>query len=204
MSETIAIRKGVNTRQVFMDAGRRVFVRDGYLNAEIGEIAREAGKSNGTFYIYFENKPALLEAMIEELRALIDEKFREHDELWYVASTAGDWESIVINMWRSFKLNAPTFHALSQASLVDKHFADAYLAIRARTRIDFVNFLKARQKLGFWQGANIQFAAVALENMILAVMREWLMEGGAGLDRREEKKAIATLTAIFSAAMAVE
>jgi AcrR family transcriptional regulator len=107
MSET-AVRKGVKTRQIFMDAGRRVFARDGYLNAEISEIAREAGKSNGTFYIYFENKSALLDALIKDFDDYIDERLAEASELWYGASQAGNWQQIVYNMWESFKLHAAT------------------------------------------------------------------------------------------------
>jgi AcrR family transcriptional regulator len=203
MTTTVVLRKGEKTRHVFMEAGRRVFVRDGYLNAEISEIAKEAGKSNGTFYIYFENKSALLDALIDEFEEDVLARFQEHDEQWYAASQAGDWEMIVSNMWKSFTRHAPTFHALSQACLVDQHFADAYGTIRERTRSDFVNFLKARQKLGFCKAVNVQYAAMALETMILYCLNEWLAEGGRCHDRREEKKALAALTGIFTAAMSM-
>jgi AcrR family transcriptional regulator len=204
MSTTTVLRKGERTRQIFIEAGSRVFVRDGYLNAEISEIAKEAGKSNGTFYIYFENKTALLDAMIEAFEEDILERFQEHDEPWYGASKAGDWEMIVTNMWKSFTRHAATFHALSQACLVDQHFGDAYSRIRERTRSDFVNFLKARQKLGFCKTINIQYVAMALETMILYCLNEWLAEGGRCHDRREEKKALAALTSIFTAAMSMD
>jgi AcrR family transcriptional regulator len=203
MTTTIVLRKGEKTRQVFMQAARRVFVRDGYLNAEISEIAREAGKSNGTFYIYFENKSALLDALIDEFEEDVLARFKEHDEQWYAASQAGDWEMIVSNMWNSFTRHAATFHALSQACLVDEHFAEAYSKIRERTRADFVNFLKARQKLGFCKGLNIQYVAMALETMILYCLNEWLAEGGRAHDRREEKKALAALSGIFTAVMSL-
>jgi AcrR family transcriptional regulator len=201
MDASVTVRKGVKTRQIFMDAARQVFVRDGYLNAEISEIAKAAGKSNGTFYIYFENKSALLDAMIEEFHAHIDARFQEHDDQWYAASKAEVWDMIIKNMWDSFKLNAAMFHALSQASQVDQHFAQAYAFIRARTRLDFSNFLKARQKLGFCKSLNIQYAAEALETMIVYCMNEWLAAGGKCQDRREEKKALSTLTVIFDTVM---
>jgi AcrR family transcriptional regulator len=197
----LPLRKGVKTRQIFLAAGRRVFVRDGYINAEISEIAKEAGKSNGTFYIYFENKPALLEALIEEFDASIDAKFREHDEQWYAASKAEDWNTIVQNIWSSFKEHAATLQALSQASQVDDHFREKYTQIRDRARLDFANFLKARQRLGFCKSLNASYAAAALETMILYSMNEWLAAGGKCHDRREEKKALTTLTAIFDAVM---
>ena len=201
MDMTATVRKGVKTRQIFMDAARLVFVRDGYLNAEISEIAKAAGKSNGTFYIYFENKSALLDAMIEEFFSTINARFKQHDDQWYAASEAEDWELIVTNMWHSFKLNAATFHALSQASQVDEHFAKAYAFLRERARTDFTNFLKARQKLGFCKSLNLHYAAAALETMILYSMNEWLAAGGKCKDRREEKKALSTLTAIFDTVM---
>jgi AcrR family transcriptional regulator len=201
MDANVTLRKGVKTRQIFMDAARLVFVRDGYLNAEISEIAKAAGKSNGTFYIYFENKSALLDALIEEFHAHIDARFQEHDEQWYAAAKAEVWDMIIKNMWDTFKLNAATFHALSQASQVDEHFAAAYVFIRERTRLDFANFLKARQKLGFCKSLNIHYAAEALETMSLYCMNEWLAAGGKCHDRREEKKALSTLTAIFDTVM---
>jgi AcrR family transcriptional regulator len=203
MTITAVLRKGERTRQIFIDAGRRVFVRDGYLNAEISEIAKAAGKSNGTFYIYFENKSALLDAMIEAFEDDVLERFQEHDDTWYGASEAGDWALIVGNMWKSFLRHAATFQALSQACLVDQHFSEAYSRIRERTRSDFVNFLKARQKQGFCKTLNIQYVAMALETMILYSLNEWLAEGGRCHDRREEKKALAALTGIFTAAMSI-
>ncbi len=201
MAMEVAIRKGDRTRQIFMDAGRRVFVRDGYLNAEISEIAKEAGKSNGTFYIYFENKSALLDAMVAEFYTVIGARFPLHDDQWYAASAAEDWALILKEMWDSFKAHAPMFHALSQASLVDEHFAKTYAEIRNRTREDFINLLKTRQKQGLCRILNADYTATALETMILYSMNEWLAEGGRTLDRRGEKKALAALTAIFAVVM---
>jgi hypothetical protein len=98
-------------------------------------------------------------------------------------------------------LHGATFHALAQASQVDEHFAKTYAFIRDRTRLDFTNFLKARQRLGFCKSLNIPYAAAALETMILYSMNEWLAAGGKCHDRREEKKALTTLTAIFDTVM---
>ncbi len=184
-----------------MDAGRRVFVRDGYLNAEISEIAKEAGKSNGTFYIYFENKSALLDAMVAEFYTVIGTRFPEHDDQWYSASAAEDWAQILKDMWESYKAHTPMFHALSQASLVDEHFAKAFVEIRNRTRTDFMNLLKSRQKQGLCRALNVAYTATALETMILYSMNEWLAEGGRTMDRRSETKALSALTGIFSLVM---
>ena len=203
MSET-AVRKGVKTRQIFMDAGRRVFARDGYLNAEISEIAREAGKSNGTFYIYFENKSALLDALVKDFDYYIDKRLAEASDLWYGASQAGDWQQIVYNLWETFKLHAATLHALAQAALVDEHFALSFRKKRARTRADFEVFLKGQRQKGYCKGLNLPLVAAALETMVSCCMEEWLIPGDTALDRRDEKRALQTLTAMFAAVMTIE
>jgi len=48
-----------------LDGARRVFLASGYEGASMSLIAREAGVSKGTLYVYFENKEALFAAFIE-------------------------------------------------------------------------------------------------------------------------------------------
>jgi AcrR family transcriptional regulator len=43
-----------------------VFVEHGYAGARLEEVARRAGVTKGTMYLYFENKEALLEAVVRE------------------------------------------------------------------------------------------------------------------------------------------
>jgi AcrR family transcriptional regulator len=54
-----------------MDAGRRVFERDGFLEAKITAIASEAGVAVGSFYTHFPTKDDLLAAIIEETTAIM-------------------------------------------------------------------------------------------------------------------------------------
>lgn len=52
-------------RQV-MEGARAVFLAQGFDGASMGEIARRAGVSKGTLYVYFESKEALFETIFEE------------------------------------------------------------------------------------------------------------------------------------------
>jgi len=54
-------------RQI-LDGARRVFLADGYDGASMNDIARTAGVSKGTLYVYFESKEILLEALIRDLK----------------------------------------------------------------------------------------------------------------------------------------
>ncbi|GAB2854594.1 hypothetical protein GCM10027176_66420 [Actinoallomurus bryophytorum] len=51
--------RGRRTRDALVEAGRRVFERDGFLHARITDIASEAGVAHGTFYTYFATKEEL-------------------------------------------------------------------------------------------------------------------------------------------------
>jgi AcrR family transcriptional regulator len=52
-------------RQI-IDGARRVFLADGFDGASMNEVARVAGVSKGTLYVYFQSKQALFEALIRE------------------------------------------------------------------------------------------------------------------------------------------
>ncbi len=57
--------EGAKRRQI-MDGARAVFLAQGFDAASMGEIARAAGVSKGTLYVYFDNKEQLFEAIVHE------------------------------------------------------------------------------------------------------------------------------------------
>jgi AcrR family transcriptional regulator len=54
------------TRQLLLKAAIEAFARDGYEKANINQISKAAGFAKGTIYNYFENKRALMLALIHE------------------------------------------------------------------------------------------------------------------------------------------
>jgi AcrR family transcriptional regulator len=53
-------------RRQIMEGARAVFLAQGFDAASMGEIARQAGVSKGTLYVYFDSKELLFEAIAEE------------------------------------------------------------------------------------------------------------------------------------------
>jgi len=60
-----AVSEGAKRRQI-MDGARAVFLDQGFDAASMGEIARRAGVSKGTLYVYFDSKELLFEAIVAE------------------------------------------------------------------------------------------------------------------------------------------
>jgi AcrR family transcriptional regulator len=83
-------------RREILDGARRVFRAQGFDGASMGEIAKAAGVSKGTLYVYFENKVALFEALVEKDRGETAERLfalDEHDP---------DVESVLFRLGVSF------------------------------------------------------------------------------------------------------
>ncbi len=53
-------------RAAILNAATRVFARRGFFNAQVADVAREAGVAAGTVYLYFRSKDDLLTSIFEE------------------------------------------------------------------------------------------------------------------------------------------
>ncbi len=65
LREPPATERGLRTRAALVAAARKVFERDGYLNARLIDITRTAKCSAGTFYTYFSGKEEVFAAVLE-------------------------------------------------------------------------------------------------------------------------------------------
>lgn len=55
-------------RRQILDGARRAFFAAGYEATSMGEVARAAGVSKGTLYVYFDSKEALFSALVEAIK----------------------------------------------------------------------------------------------------------------------------------------
>jgi AcrR family transcriptional regulator len=67
--------RGQRTRESLIAAGRTVFERDGYLDARLSDISKEAGVAVGSFYVYFASKEEIFAAVLEQVQ---DEVLHPH------------------------------------------------------------------------------------------------------------------------------
>jgi AcrR family transcriptional regulator len=65
------------TRKALMEAAFHVFVRDGFEASRIEDIAREAGRSRGAFYVNFSSKAEAFLALREQQFLIFEARFRE-------------------------------------------------------------------------------------------------------------------------------
>ncbi|WAZ26611.1 TetR/AcrR family transcriptional regulator [Streptomyces cinnabarinus] len=128
----------MRTRDGLVTAARRIFERDGYLDARIVDIAAEAKVATGSFYTHFSSKEDVFAAVLARL----------HDEMLHAGVSDGGDESDGErkDLWRgvedanrayleSYRRNAGLMAAMEQAAAVDPQFVRVRLE-RSRVFID--------------------------------------------------------------------
>jgi AcrR family transcriptional regulator len=193
------LRKGERTRRRLLEAASRVFARHGYLNAEIGQITQEAGKSIGVFYAYFNNKAELLASLLDAFNVEMAQRVKSQ-------SNPPEHARFVVSvLWNTYKAHAATLLALRDAATIDPSFAAALEAHRDFARADFAGMIRTRQTQGRCLGMDPRLGAMALEAMISQCLYEWLGQGlGAFQDEAEERRAFETLAGVIEAVLGVE
>ncbi len=71
-----AEKKALQRRRI-LDSAREVFFRDGFMAANLDEVAHKAGVAKGTLYRYFDNKAELYVAVLSDNGEIFEQKMRE-------------------------------------------------------------------------------------------------------------------------------
>lgn len=69
--------KKAQSRRRILESAREVFFRDGFMQANLDEVAEKARVAKGTLYRYFESKAELYVAVLAHNGAIFEEKMRE-------------------------------------------------------------------------------------------------------------------------------
>jgi AcrR family transcriptional regulator len=192
--------KGRATRRTFQDAARTVFARNGYLNTRIEDIAEEAGKAPGTFYLYFDNK----EALLETLAADFNDQLQDRVAAIYRSGipTKAALRGAIGEFWHHFRRNLGVMSGVFQASMVDPSMATIWQKIRADGVQSIALGIRQAQAEGFAPGLDSDVAASALSAMIEYFSYLWQTGGGQrpGVELTDEH-AIHTLWLLWSHAV---
>ena len=84
--------RGERTRQRLLDAARVAFRGVPWSRARVQDVCREAGVGHGTYYAYFANKEAVLEALV---RRHAEALYELADQPWTSGHVAEDVELVI-------------------------------------------------------------------------------------------------------------
>jgi AcrR family transcriptional regulator len=129
----VAPVRGAKTRAALVAGARRVFERDGFLDARIADIAAESGVATGSFYTHFASKKEAFVAVIEELH---DESLHPNID---VPVSRDDPVDVIRAAHRSYleiyRRNARLMALLDQVIQIDDDFRE----LRSKRSREFVD-----------------------------------------------------------------
>ncbi|MFF3569073.1 TetR/AcrR family transcriptional regulator [Nocardia jiangxiensis] len=113
-------RRGIRTRTALIEAARKVFERDGYLEAKISDISATAGVASGSFYTYFDGKDEIFAAVVEQVQ---EEMLHPHvRERSGITDPSALIEAANREYLLSYKRNARLMAVFEQVAQVDENF----------------------------------------------------------------------------------
>lgn len=119
--------RGERTAARLRDAARTVFAERGYAASRVEDIVAHAGVSHGTFYTYFDNKAAALDALIDatarELQAVVEEPWDGPDAARAIAH-------VIERFVEVFASHADVMSTWLEASAHEPHFRQRLREVR--------------------------------------------------------------------------
>lgn len=179
--------RGERTAARLRAAARDTFAERGYAAARVEDIVRLAGVSHGTFYTYFENKAAALDALIDvaaaDLQAVVDEPWEgEH---------AGRTIATVIDRFvEVFARHAAVVRIWLEASAQEPHFRQRLRDVRA----GYVD--RVAEQLGPALAGSAHDPSVAAAALV-AMVEGYATQGLSSDDPERRAAVVRTLSALW-------
>ncbi len=179
--------RGARTAAKLRAAAREVFGQRGFAAARVEDIVAVAGVSHGTFYTYFENKSAALDALIDatsvDLLAVVDEPWEGDD-------VAGTIEAVIARFVEVFAADADVIRTWLEASAHEWHFRERLREVRN----GYVDRVAEQVAPALAETRHSPAAAAAA---LVAMVEGYATEMLSDDDLEQRERTVATLGAIW-------
>ena len=195
-------RRGAETRARLVEAAKAVFERDGFLEARITDIAKEAGVSHGSYYHYFESKEQLFREVAELQETRLTAPPDDPTATGHDASLSVRIEEANRRYLERYRDEAALMGVIEQVSRYDEHVRE----VRAE-RFRFFGD-RSEAAIRHWQedgrvdpAIDPKLAADALGAMVARFAELWLVHGAVDCT---PDHALDQLTLIFCNALRLQ
>ena len=162
-------------RNQILDAAIKVFAEKGFHGSTIKDIAREAGIADGTIYIYFENKMALMLGILDRMNE------SERRDIDFSQFTEGDFRSFVKG-YIQHRLtiikadNFEVFRVVVPEILVNKELRDLYYKkIIEPTNILAERYFEQWTVQGIIKSTNVSLTMRAISGMVVGIILQYII-----------------------------
>jgi AcrR family transcriptional regulator len=171
---------------MLIEAARTAFETNGYVDVTVDEIAQRAGASRGTFYLYFQSKSGILQAILAELRLAVDAAGLFND-LTAMKKPTVDGIQTWFEKYVDFYLqHHRLWHAIRQAQVVEPDFS---LIVTASIDL-YAEAWKSDGAVKSSSHTDARLTATMMYTFVDQFMYLWLMQGHH-IDRTKATRALA-------------
>jgi AcrR family transcriptional regulator len=180
-------------RAQILEGARKLFLAEGFDAASMGDVARAAGVSKGTLYVYFENKELLFAELVRE------EKARQANAIFALDPDDHDVAAVLTRLGRDFVrfISAPksvmaTRGVIAIAHRMPEVGKDFYSLGPRRCISRLGDYLRAQVEAGILAIDNVELAAAQFLDLSQSTMMRPLLFGSSDYPSEER---IATVVA---------
>ncbi len=172
-------KKGALTRARIVEAAKKVFEEDGFLDARISDIAETAGLSHGAFYHYFDSK----EEVFREVAAEVDERLSAPLESVILDESSGfpaerRIREALSRHLTSYRAEARIIGVIEQVSRYDEQVGAMRFTRHQAYNNQVADSIRRLQRHGLAdKGLKPQVAAAILGGMTQRFAEMWLVQG---------------------------
>ena len=111
--------KKAESRRRILEAAKDVFFRDGFMGANLDEMAEKAGVAKGTLYLYFESKADLYVAVLARNSEIFNEQMKENSQVGETAlEQVRHLAQFYFDHWMEYPDNFQIFWAIDNESVI--------------------------------------------------------------------------------------
>jgi AcrR family transcriptional regulator len=192
-------------RRQILDGARKLFLDLGFDAASMGEIARAAGVSKGTLYVYFADKNRLFEAIVEEESLEQGKVTFNLDPARDVTTTLMDFGQAYIQLLCRPGVGSATRTVMAIAERMPEVGRRFYENVVALTIRRLAAYLGARVKAGDLEIEDCELAATQFMQMCQATLfQPFIFQAAPAPSAARIAHVVKSATRIFLAAYRVK
>jgi AcrR family transcriptional regulator len=156
--------RGERTRGRLLDAARVAFARTTWARARVEDVCREAQVGHGTFYAYFPNRTAILEALV---RRHAEVMYGLVEAPWTSGDVRADVRAVIAGFTTLARDDADIRTLWAAAAAGEPPLADLEREVRGQFVRRIATNLEGAVEAGFArEGLDVEVAATALGLMV--------------------------------------